>query len=1516
MKHIIFETLFFITLFQLHSEVKAQPDFNTAKNLSCVSDRIHTSLMKLDSDYRDKYTKMSLKMATMMDSAINNKNYELGLHNEEWTIPVVVHVISDGQFSISDQNIIDAIGGLNDRFRGRLGNGPDTRINFCLASKAPNGSATNGIVRVNGSHISNYINSGIESRFDCFGASESSIKNLSKWPNDKYYNIWIVNKICDGKWGGYAYYPTFNLHELDGTVIIHNGMRYNYDLLTHEVGHGLNLAHTFTGATENSCPINNNCTLDGDGVCDTPPHRENDCGIVNPCTAFGNWNYSRFNYMSYCNMNINEALFTPQQATRMRLAIQTYRSSLIVSNPCSGITCQPPSNNLCSNAITISSNGSCLSGTIACATQSIPPATCNGYTSTAAPDVWYKFVAISNTHTITVNPSASLDAVIELRRGPNCNGTRISCRDNAGGAGRTETLNETGLQVGETYFIRVYPYYLNNPPSSTTFQICITHTGTQTCATPAGTNESNISQTSLTLLWNSVPSGSNYTYQYRVSGTTSWTTASVSNSSIQISGLSCDRVYEWQVRANCTNNISSNYSSTRTFKTSNCGTSCTPVSITSHPLNQVINAGSTASFTVSVSGTPPFKYAWYKNDNLLNLNLVNDQNFTNTYSTSPLTQADNGSFYFCFVTNCNDFQGAKTNTAFITINAPACPTPLNPNESNILNTTATLSWSNVATASNYTYRYRKSGVTTWSSINTANVLNGISDLNCNTNYEWQVRANCTSSNSEFTPIKSFRTTGTTLQQPAAISGSSSVCTGTTNAYSISPVPRATSYTWSYSGGGTPSGAGTSITLSPTSSGTLRVVANNACGSSTERTMAITAIQPFGSVGSIAVSSIVCNGAAITYSISPVAGASSYQWTLPSGWTGSSTTNSINAKAGSTGGTLSVRISNACNTITRSLSVSIGQLPAQPNAISGNRTICTGISTTYTITPVEGATSYRWSYTGGGTPTGRVNSTTFSPTSSGTLSVVAQNGCGNSTPRSVSIVVNHPPASVGPISGLTTVCEGASTTYAINQVSGASSYTWTLPQGWTGNSTSNSITVISGNSSGSIGVHANNNCGSGQAHTINITVNPKPNQPGTINGSSNLCLGSTNIYSIGSVQGATSYTWQFTGGGTPVGSSRSISFNPTSSGTLSVVGNNACGSGITRTLNITVNQIPKIQGKINGNATPCRGFNQTYSITPVSGASSYQWEVPFGWIGNSVTNNITVQVGNSNGIVRVRAINQCGESDWEQMPVINKTPPPQPSIIIGNQKPCETIATQYAVQNLLAADSYTWTKPAGWIGNSTTRTLLTTPSLTGGTITVRGNNVCGAGPVRSISVEVIPKVTPSITISELNCRGNTIQFSANISNGGTNPTFQWMVDGVPDGTNSPTFTMNFAINGMEVKCILTSNAQCPVPAKVESNVALVSCAAPPVIQVECIELYLVYPNPANQQVFTKIRTTCSKKIALNLINSKGQIVKQTKELEASGYITEAFKTNNLANGIYYLILMVDGKSFPTKIIVSH
>ena len=161
-----------------------------------------------------------------------------------------------------------------------------------------------------------------------------------------------------------------------------------------------------------------------------------------------------------------------------------------------------------------------------------------------------------------------------------------------------------------------------------------------------------------------------------------------------------------------------------------------------------------------------------------------------------------------------------------------------------------------------------------------------------------------------------------------------------------------------------------------------------------------------------------------------------------------------------------------------------------------------------------------------------------------------------------------PSLPGLISGSTTVCSGSGQTYSISPVTGATSYSWTLPSGWSGSSSSTSITTTVGSNGGTISVIANNSCGSSSPRTLSVSVNTAPSQPGTISGSSSVPAGTTKTYSISPVTGATSYIWLYNGIGSISGSGTSVNLTAYTSGTLSVAAKNECGISNVKTKTIT------------------------------------------------------------------------------------------------------------------------------------------------------------------------------------------------------------------------------------------------------------------------------------------------------------------------------------------------------------
>ena len=138
----------------------------------------------------------------------------------------------------------------------------------------------------------------------------------------------------------------------------------------------------------------------------------------------------------------------------------------------------PPANDACSGATTLTPGVACsnTTGNLFYATSASPAGGCGGATTTTTYDVWYKFVATSTTHAITVSSLGTklttATTYMELLSGTCGSQTSLSCQTVSTTSGR---LTSTSLTIGTTYYVRVY--VLTNPtatPSSGwNFNICV-----------------------------------------------------------------------------------------------------------------------------------------------------------------------------------------------------------------------------------------------------------------------------------------------------------------------------------------------------------------------------------------------------------------------------------------------------------------------------------------------------------------------------------------------------------------------------------------------------------------------------------------------------------------------------------------------------------------------------------------------------------------------------------------------------------------------------------------------------------------------------------------------------------------------------------------------------------------------------------------------------------------------------------------------------------------------------------
>ena len=228
-----------------------------------------------------------------------------------YVIPIVFHIIHDyGSENISDDQVRDAVRILNEDFRKMNADtsdivdafknvAGDSKIEFRLANKAPDGSCTNGIEHIHSLHT----------------YSGDDDAKLSDWPRSEYLNIWTT-KTLDNGIAGYAYFPSGAPSDVDGVIVLSNyvgsvgsSTSFTSRVVTHEIGHSFGLAHTwgFTNAPGVEC---------GDDLIDDTPETEGwvSCNlngnICHPGTIENVQNYMEY---AYCSR-----MFTKDQGLAMQ----------------------------------------------------------------------------------------------------------------------------------------------------------------------------------------------------------------------------------------------------------------------------------------------------------------------------------------------------------------------------------------------------------------------------------------------------------------------------------------------------------------------------------------------------------------------------------------------------------------------------------------------------------------------------------------------------------------------------------------------------------------------------------------------------------------------------------------------------------------------------------------------------------------------------------------------------------------------------------------------------------------------------------------------------------------------------------------------------------------------------------------------------------------------------------------------------------------------------------------------
>jgi PKD repeat protein len=324
-----------------------QPTF-AQHNHNCGQHIVLKNMLK-DSSYKIQFEKEQQLLSA-------NKKFSAFSKGTIYKIPVAFHIVhNNGVEKIDRAQVLDALSILNRDLRALR---PDTatvdsifkpliadiEVEFVLATKAPDGACFSGITFTESEY--SYNNGDINGSDQLDDVINNNDVYQGIWPGNRYLNVLICGAVGAGV-AGYAYYPTgtgdsmnwgiWLRHDYCGSI--GTGSPSASKTFVHEIGHWLNLPHTWGSTNEPS--LLDNCNSD-DGVDDTPNTIGSTWCNYNETTCGSPSNIE--NHMEYSSCR---KMFTLGQKERMRTALTSSvggRANLITStnHQLTGIDIEPP----------------------------------------------------------------------------------------------------------------------------------------------------------------------------------------------------------------------------------------------------------------------------------------------------------------------------------------------------------------------------------------------------------------------------------------------------------------------------------------------------------------------------------------------------------------------------------------------------------------------------------------------------------------------------------------------------------------------------------------------------------------------------------------------------------------------------------------------------------------------------------------------------------------------------------------------------------------------------------------------------------------------------------------------------------------------------------------------------------------------------------------------------------------------------------------------------------------------
>ncbi len=243
---------------------------------------------------------------------------------------------------------------------------------------------------------------------------------------------------------------------------------------------------------------------------------------------------------------------------------------------------------------------------------------------------------------------------------------------------------------------------------------------------------------------------------------------------------------------------------------------------------------------------------------------------------------------------------------------------------------------------------------------------------------------------------------------------------------------------------------------------------------------------------------------------------------------------------------------------------------------------------------------------------------------------------------------------------------------------------------------------------------------------------------------------------------------------------------------------------------------------SNNGPVCEGTTLSL-VGELVGGSTYTWSGPNTFTASVQNPSITPVTLAANGIYSV-SINSYGcVTSFTTNAVINSTVSPSATIAASSGTICAGSLVSFTATptNGGSGPSYQWQVNGTNVG---TGASYSSSGLNNGdvvSVVLTSNAACTSPLVvnsNSVTITVnsilIPAVIAAASTTTL-CEGTNVTFTATPTNGGTSPSYQWLVNGISAGAGA-SFSSSGLNNGDVVTVELTSNATCVSPSTANSG----------------------------------------------------------------------------------------------------